>query len=300
MTEEESLRKSLNELNRVTGIQFRVEADEAEDIEEIIRGISLVTEAYREKNSRTDFVRKLLTGELSEDDCRLGASRFHIPMEGKRIVFLIEAERSDSENVYHVLKHLFLAGSGDFLLTMDESVLALVKLFDKRDEEADPESVARVMIDMLNTEAMARVRVAYGTEAAALIETAEAYKEARLSLRIGDIFYNNENIFSYAKLGIGRLIYQLPEDACRLFLREVFKGDIPEIDDETRRLIDTFYENNLSVSETARQLFLHRNTLIYRLEKLKQTIGLDIRVFKDAMTCKIAFMVATYLNSMKK
>jgi carbohydrate diacid regulator len=147
---------------------------------------------------------------------------------------------------------------------------------------------------------MAKVKVAYGTIVHELKEVSRSYKEARMALDVGRIFYSDKNVVAYNKLGIGRLIYQLPLQLCRMFIKEVFDGKSPDdFDDETLYTINKFFENSLNVSETSRQLYIHRNTLVYRLDKLQKSTGLDLRVFDNAITFKIALMVVKYMKYME-
>ena len=154
--------------------------------------------------------------------------------------------------------------------------------------------------DMLNSEAMSSVRIAYGTIVEEIKQVSKSYKEAKMALDVGKIFYSEKKVIAYNTLGIGRLIYQLPISLCQMFMKEVFGDNIPDsLDEETLITINKFFENNLNVSETSRQLFVHRNTLVYRLEKLQKSTGLDIRVFDDALTFKIALMVVSYMKYME-
>lgn len=156
------------------------------------------------------------------------------------------------------------------------------------------------MRDMLNSEAMSAVHISYGTIVEQINQVSKSYKEAKMALDVGKIFYSEKDIIAYNTLGIGRLIYQLPVQLCEMFMKEVFGENLPDtFDDETLVTISKFFENNLNVSETARQLYVHRNTLVYRLEKLQRSTGLDIKVFDDALTFKIALMVVSYMNYMK-
>jgi carbohydrate diacid regulator len=155
--------------------------------------------------------------------------------------------------------------------------------------------------DMLNSEAMLNVRIAYGTIVNEIRQVSRSYKEAKMALDVGKIFYAEKSIVAYNTLGIGRLIYQLPIPLCQMFIKEVFTDKMPDsFDEETLTTINKFFENNLNVSETARQLYIHRNTLVYRLEKLQKSTGLDIRVFDDALTFKIAMMVVSYMKYMEQ
>jgi carbohydrate diacid regulator len=156
---------------------------------------------------------------------------------------------------------------------------------------------AQVVVDMLNSEAMLIAKVAYGTIVPELKEVSKSYKEAKMALDVGKIFYMEKPVTAYNTLGIGRLIYQLPINLCRMFITEIFGDKIPEeLDDEMLTTVQKFFDNNLNVSETSRQLYVHRNTLVYRIEKLHQATGLDVRKFDDALTFKIALMVVNYMK----
>ena len=165
----------------------------------------------------------------------------------------------------------------------------------------DMDEVADTIVDMLNAEAMLKVRVAYGQPVNELKDVSKSYKEAKMALEVGNIFYDYKNVISYGMLGIGRLIYQLPQNLCKLFIREIYGDKNPDdIGEEILTTVNKFLENNLNVSETSRQLYIHRNTLVFRIEKLQKAIGLDMRVFEDALTFKIALMVQEYLRYLEK
>ena len=164
----------------------------------------------------------------------------------------------------------------------------------------DLEKTANIIVDMLNTEALSKVNVAYGTIVNEIKEVSRSYKEAKMAMDVGKIFYQDSSIVAYNRLGIGRLIYQLPLPLCKMFIKEIFEGRSPdEFDDETLTTINKFFENSLNVSETSRQLYIHRNTLVYRLDKLQKSTNLDLRVFEDAITFKIALMVVKYMKYME-
>jgi carbohydrate diacid regulator len=161
--------------------------------------------------------------------------------------------------------------------------------------------VAKSIMDALASDASQKVHIAYGTIINEIRDVSRSYKEAKMALDVGKIFYSEENVIAYSNLGIGRLIYQLPVHLCRMFIREIFDGKSPEdLDEETLTTINKFFDNNLNVSETSRQLYIHRNTLVYRLDKLQKSTGLDLRKFDDAITFKIALMVVKYMNYIEK
>jgi carbohydrate diacid regulator len=194
---------------------------------------------------------------------------------------------------------LFSGNKKDFITAVDEKSIILVKELDEKQGYEDIEKIARTIVDMLNTEAMVKATVAYGTIVKEIKEVSRSYKEARMALDVGKIFFSTKNVIAYNNLGIGRLIYQLPIPLCKMFISEIFEGKSPdEFDEETLTTINKFFENSLNVSETSRQLYIHRNTLVYRLDKLQKSTGLDLRVFEDAITFKIALMVVKYMKYM--
>ena len=228
------------------------------------------------------------------------AKKLHIETNVRRVVFLIETKQEKDINALETVRSLFATKTKDFITAVDEKNIILVKEVKPNEDYADLEKTASVILDMLSSEAMTKVRVAYGTVVNDIKEVSRSYKEAKMALDVGKIFYNGKNVVAYGTLGIGRLIYQLPLPLCRMFIREIFDGKSPdEFDEETLTTINKFFENSLNVSETSRQLYIHRNTLVYRLDKLQKSTGLDLRVFEDAITFKIALMVVKYMKYME-
>ena len=200
-----------------------------------------------------------------------------------------------------LVKNLFVTKTRDFVTEVDEQNIILIK--DARDlkSEEELEFLAKMIVDNIHTEAMIRVRVGYGNRVNNLQDIAKSYQEAKMALEVGRIFYVEKETIAYRYLGIGRLIYQLPMSLCEMFIHEVFGDEVPDVfNEENTTTIQKFFENNLNISETARQLYVHRNTLVYRLERLEKAIGLDIRKFDDAMTFKIAMMVLAHMNHQKQ
>ena len=188
----------------------------------------------------------------------------------------------------------------EFITAVDDKNFILVREVKPGETYGDLEKTANTILDMLNTEAMSKVHIAFGTIVNEIKDVSRSYKEAKMALDVGKIFYSGKNVVAYSNLGIGRLIYQLPLPLCRMFIKEIFDGKNPdEFDEETLTTINKFFENSLNVSETSRQLYIHRNTLVYRLDKLQKSTGLDLRVFEDAITFKIALMVVKYMKYME-
>ena len=257
--------------------------------------------AYKERFDKDNFVKNLLLDNLLLVDIYNRAKKLHIEVSAKRVVYVIETKNEKDINALETVRSLFTGRVKDFITAVDEKNIIVVREVKPGETQDDLEKTAQVMVDMLNTEAMSQVHVAYGTVVNELKEVSRSYKEAKMALDVGKIFFSNKNVVAYSKLGIGRLIYQLPIPLCRMFIKEIFDGKSPdEFDDETLTTINKFFENSLNVSETSRQLYIHRNTLVYRLDKLQKSTGLDLRVFEDAITFKIALMVVKYMNYMEK
>lgn len=256
--------------------------------------------AYKERFDKDNFIKNLLLDNLLLVDIYNRAKKLHIETNVRRVVFLIETKQEKDVNALETVRSLFATKTKDFITAVDEKNIILVKEVKPNEDYADLEKTANVILDMLSSEAMTKVRVAYGTVVNDIKEVSRSYKEAKMALDVGKIFYNGKSVVAYGTLGIGRLIYQLPLPLCRMFIREIFDGKSPdEFDEETLTTINKFFENSLNVSETSRQLYIHRNTLVYRLDKLQKSTGLDLRVFEDAITFKIALMVVKYMKYME-
>lgn len=253
--------------------------------------------AYKERFDRNNFFQNLLLDNLLLVDIYNRAQKLHIEVECPRIIYLIETKIEKDNSAMEMLKSLFSSQNGDYITAVDEKNIILIKALEREDDLDTIEKTADMIVDMMNSEAMMNVRVAYGTVVSELREVSKSYKEATMAMDVGKIFYAEKCVISYAKLGIGRLIYQLPVNLCKIFIEEIFGDNVPyDMDEGTLTTINKFFENNLNVSETSRQLFIHRNTLVYRIEKLQKSTGLDIRVFDDALTFKIALMVVNYMK----
>ncbi|MBR3538400.1 MAG: helix-turn-helix domain-containing protein [Eubacterium sp.] len=256
--------------------------------------------AYKERFDKDNFIKNLLLDNLLLVDIYNRAKKLHIDADVKRVVFIIETKTEKDNNALETVRNLFSSKSRDFITAVDEKNIILVKEVKPTETYEELQKVAKTIVDMLNTEAMTSVHVAFGTIVNEIKEVSRSYKEAKMALDVGKIFYSDKNIISYSNLGIGRLIYQLPIPLCRLFIKEIFDGKSPdEFDEETLTTINKFFENSLNVSETSRQLYIHRNTLVYRLDKIQKATGLDLRVFEDAITFKIALMVVKYMKYME-
>ena len=280
----------------VGGYHFLKVLDDSE-VAYVLASRSNNDDAYMVGKIAVSQIQNLILDNLLLVDIYNRAQKLHIEVEGPRIVYLVETRLEKDSSGMELLRSLFSSQNGDYITAVDEKNIILIKAVER---DASPESlelVANTIVDMMNSEAMLKVRVSYGTVVQELREVSKSYKEATMAMDVGRIFYAEKNVIAYSTLGIGRLIYQLPVNLCRIFIEEIFGGNqVYDLDEETLTTINKFFENNLNVSETSRQLFIHRNTLVYRIEKLQKATGLDIRTFEDAMTFKIAMMVVNYMK----
>lgn len=259
--------------------------------------IQSILEGFSEKNDKNTFMQKLLLGRYTEIEAFNRARKLRISSTARRAVFMVETRQASDEHALTTIKNIFSARTHDFITAIDNSGIIIIRELTSTDTYDSLEDTAHMLVDMLGTEAMTQAWVSYSNTVDSLKDLANAYKEARTALEIGKIFYSERNVFGYRTLGIGRLIYQLPTSICEMFIQEIFgEESLESVDSETLTLIRTFFENNLNLSETSRQLFVHRNTLVYRFEKIQKKFGLDLRTFEDAMTFKIAMLVSGYLK----
>ena len=256
---------------------------------------------YEEKHNKATFVKNIISDNILPGDVYVRAKELHFITDIPRAVVLVrQIEKSDVAAV-EVIQNLYPDKQKDFVISISETDIVLIKEMPVNYEAQDLYNVAASIEETINTELLVKTVIGIGTPAKHLRELADRYKEAQVAIEVGKVFENEKTIISYENLGIGRIIYQLPTTLCEMFLSEVFKKNpIESLDQETLYTINKFFENNLNVSETSRKLFVHRNTLVYRLEKIKKLTGLDLREFDHAIVFKVALMVKKYLNSQSR
>ena len=261
---------------------------------------SLLT-AYKERFDKDNFIKNLLLDNLLLVDIYSRAKKLHIQTDASRVTMIVESENGRDSNALEMVRTYVGSAGDDFVTEVDEDNVIVVHDVSGGNAQEEIIRTAVEMAEHLEKEGLHGVRVAFGTVVREIKEVSRSYKEAKMALDVGKIFFDGRKVICYSELGIGRLIYQLPIPLCKMFIKEIFGGRNPDdFDEETLTTIDKFFENNLNVSETSRQLFIHRNTLVYRLDKLQKSTNLDLRVFEDAITFKIALMVVKYMNYMEK
>ncbi len=260
--------------------------------------LSSIKQYYDEKYDRNNFIKNIILDNVLPGDISIKSRELHFNADISRVVFLINIVSTNDVSAYDVIQNLFPDKNKDFVFNITETDIVLVKEIKNNIDVKDLEKLARSISDTLQTEFFTRVNVGIGTPVMGVKDLARSFKEAQIAIEVGKVFDTEKNIVSYDNLGIARLIYHLPTTLCETFLKEVFKkGSIDSLDHETLFTIQRFFENNLNVSETSRKLFVHRNTLVYRLDKIKKLTGLDLREFDHAIIFKIALMVRKYLSA---
>ena len=251
-----------------------------------------------EKFDRSNFIKNVILDNILPGDIYIKSRELRFNNDATRVVFIIRVEEHTDVSAYDVIQNFFPDKTKDFVININETDIALIKEVRPNVDSKGLEKLAQSICDTLSTEFYCKVVVGIGTCITGIKALARSFKEAQVALEVGKVFDNERPIVNYDNLGIARLIYQLPTTLCEMFLKEVFKkGSIDSLDQETLFTIQKFFENNLNVSETSRKLFVHRNTLVYRLEKIKKLTGLDLREFDDAIVFKVALMVNKYLDS---
>ncbi len=295
MTNEKQIEELLDQIENQTGIRFSI-ADSRIDEDELLITLKNMLRASHSSTSKEGFLRGLLLGLLSEQEIADGMHRFHLEKNGYFFPVLMEANHPFSSMEQSIFAQFFSSGA-DTLIPIDEYRMALIRLLP---QSLSQESLQQMLFDMqgtLEAEAMISIDFAYDCIATSFVQLPNIFLNISSTMEIGKIFSDTERIHWAKDLGLGKLIYQLPIDVCREYLQDNFHGlAISDMDEETLHTIHTFLDSGLSIAECARKLFLHRNTLIYRLDKIEQLTGLNIRNFNDAIICKIALMISTYLQ----
>jgi carbohydrate diacid regulator len=260
--------------------------------------LNSIKQYYDEKYDQSNFIKNVILDNILPGDIYLKARELRFNNDVNRVCMIIKVTNKTDISAYDVIQNLFPDKNKDFVININETDIALVKEVRPGIDIKDLIKLASSIVDTLGSEFYTHCVVGIGTIVTGIKDLARSFKEAQMSLEVGKVFDTERPIVSYDHLGIARLIYQLPTTLCEEFLKEVFKrGSIDSLDHETLFTIQRFFENNLNVSETSRKLFVHRNTLVYRLEKIKKITGLDLRQFEDAIVFKVALMVKKYLNS---
>ena len=257
-----------------------------------------IKDFYDEKSDKSSFIKNIIMDNILPSDIYAKSKELHFDGVEPRAVLLVRFYTRSDILPFDVIQNMFPDKTKDFVISTGEQDIVIVKGFESDTTSRDVEQLAQNICDTISSEFYCKVGIGIGTIVENVKDLARSYKESQIAIEVGKVFESEKEIISYENLGIGRLIYQLPTTLCEMFLSEVFKhGSLETLDKETLQTIQVFFDNNLNVSETSRKLFVHRNTLVYRLEKIRKITGLDLREFDHAITFKVALMVKRYLTS---
>ena len=260
--------------------------------------VGSIRQIHNDKYDKANFIKNMLADSVLPGDIFMRSKDLRLTFDVDRAVFALQYEDVRGIDVYDIISGIFPENGKDFVIDLDNNMIAIVKEVKMGTEASELDAIASQIVNTVTSEAMVNIRVGIGNIASSIKDIAKSYKEARIALEVGKVFDGEKFIMNYDNLGIARIIYQLPTTLCELFLSEVFKKDsLDSLDQETLYTIQKFFENNLNVSETSRQLYVHRNTLVYRLDKVRKITGLDLRIFDHAIVFKVALMVKKYLVS---
>lgn len=288
--------KLLDQLYKATGINFDITDSSLSEDDTILKLKDMLAH-FNVADSKNDFYKEYFTGQLSASDALVSLDRLHIPNQGLRILFYLESQHDYSNEAVSLLKSL-LPNSADVVVEMDKRHLVVVAHIDSLAARGDNDQMASELLDMLETETYTSFKLAFDSPVDSFNDLASSYKNAVLSMRIGNVFFSSERIYSFADLGLGRLLYSVPEEESEAYLENHISFEqLSNLDEETLNTLNAFFDCDLSIAETARMLFVHRNTLIYRLDKFADLTGYDVRKFSDAITIKICLMLYQYLSN---
>ena len=298
MNYDQQQKKLLSQLSKAIGINFEITDSDLSD-EEIINKLKEMVVRFNVLDSKSAFYRSFLTRELSYSDAAAYIHRFHIAENAIRMVFYLESQSDYTKEAVSLLKSL-LPDSQDALVQIDSKHIALIVHFQNKPDSEEINHYCMELLDMLESEAFMSFKVSYDLPVSKFTELPNSYKDIVLAMYIGNIFKSSDHIYSYNTLGLGRLLYNIPSDEVETYLRNHINIDIlSSLDVETLNLLESFFENDLSLAETSRKMFIHRNTLIYRLDKFADLTGYDVRKFSDAITVKLSLMLYNYIRATK-
>jgi carbohydrate diacid regulator len=299
MNNNQELDKALKELERITGLSLSVKITDENNLSETVSQLRALSNAYKEKNNKNLVIRKWMLGEISEVEFFDLAKKLHIPFEEKRVLYLITMQEHKREEITTILRNMFPHNSNIWIISMTATSLVLLQSFHRK--EPKPRKTAYEILDTISSEALTQVKISYSEITSHLEELPRAYHQASFSMKVGETFYCDHFVYGHDHLGIGRLLYDVSPELCEDYIYENLKETLltessPVFQADMLHTVNCFLDNNLNIAETARQLHIHRNTLLYRLEQIEKETGLDIRQFNQAMTYKISSMVLLKLT----
>jgi len=250
--------------------------------------VETICKAEGGHHNAQDVYRRVMLDELSGPEMDAMAHEQGIPFEASRCVMLFQIIQTSHASAYSLLSELIPQEEGDCLVEMDRHMVALVKDMAPVESEDELDQFAQAVSETLMSETAHQAIVGIGTPRNSLSALGESYREARRAMEVGRIFKPQETICQFRKLLLERFLTEVPRDVSLYYHNLLFNRRTARLfNEEMLYTIEMFFKKDLNLSDTARQLYIHRNTLVYRLDKVQRLIGLDLRKFEDAVTFKI-------------
>lgn len=295
----QELDKSLQQLKQITGLELSIHLENDEQIPEAISQVRQLAGAFKEKYNKDYLIRKWIKGQISSEEAIDIAKKIHVPIQEKRVLYLIQTNSDRNEDILTILKNMYPYEANIWILQLAEDKILLLQTCYRK--MPDMNVMAKEIVDMIGSEVMISVKVSYSRIIGSLYDLPKAYQEVSFAMEVGTLFRCEESVYGYNDMGIGRLLYTIPDEICKGYLEESLNiaSDYVEIDafsSNILKMVDCFLDNNLNIAETARQLHVHRNTLLYRLDQIEKELGLDIRKFNHAMAYKMASLVVKKMS----
>lgn len=300
MNTSQKLESALRELQKLTDLPLQLTASDDFEAEELLLKVQALSTAYKEAHNKESILRRWITNDISTADFFSFTERMHIDREDNRGIYLVQLKHDVTSEIITVLKNM-IHDSASWIIPYHNNQLIIILRFPKRKKTGLKEKAYEILTTF-NTELMEHAMIAYGEMTTSLEQLPDAYQKAYMALQVGRIFYPDRTIFDYTEMGIGCLLYDVSEVSCREYIRvnlgpQFLTEESPIFQSDILQTALCFLNNNLNIAETARQLHIHRNTLLYRLEQIQNETGMDIRRFEHAMSYKLCSMILFYLKN---
>lgn len=235
-----------------------------------------------------DVYRRTLLGELTGAELDALSHEYQLPRDLERCVMVFHMVQTDRERAYDLLEEITPLEDRDVLIDMDRHTVALIKDVEEVISSDELIQYGQALQETLMSETAHQITVGIGRTCHTVEELRESYSEARKAIEVGRQFQPEASIFAYSRLILERFLMEMPPDVNAAYHSMLFNRRNQRLfNEEMLYTIDMFFKKDLNLSDTARQLYIHRNTLVYRLDKVQRQTGLDLRSFEDAVTFKI-------------
>lgn len=232
---------------------------------------------------KDEYLKNILLGEGSGWYVYRFMTKYNLP-EAACFALEICAEKRLAETVAHIEN--CLADSRDLVVAMDDSRCAVVRFSEEGQSAAE---FALFLNQSLYEETGVKASIGVGCEVKSFAEIALSYHQAATAVRMSGIFHAKGEVHSYREYLLVKMLEDVPESRLKEYTEQFGIGNADEVlsDEDMITTAEEFLENSLNISETSRNLYMHRNTLMYRLDKIERITGLNIRKFSDAVTFRV-------------